>query len=259
MAISFDEAQEQIDSSNSPSSNIGTQTIQPPGTPIFQPATPYPTSANFQFQPLPSQPTLPQLNSSGGLFFQASSNGISSFSTPLPTTPIPGTPSNFGFSNNFTPVPGTPYQSYPSTPISNPTPTNQPSLPSSPALAYGITESQQNSDALAYGITFLTQLEASKKTQDEQLKKICSVQKTVLQNPTTENVQSLNSEHQRLKAAIDTELKQLDEFDRSIFMSTKELKKFISLQQELQLQNMQLELYHQELQQLRSQQSSRKW
>lgn len=221
------------------------------------------SSSTFTFQNIQTQPTVPRIsnNSSNGLFFQASSLGLSATYS-VPSSPFNGVPPTIGNGGMFVPAsspsfvgnsyPITPHSSFsnPTTPISennSPTTFTQTIIPSSPALAYGLTEPVQVPDVAT---NFLNHLESMKNTQNEYLKKICSIQKNVLQNPQQDAFQTLNAEHEKLKTTLDNQLKQLEELDRNLIMTTKELKKWNYLQQEIQLQNMQLELYHQELQQL---------
>ncbi len=96
-------------------------------------------------------------------------------------------------------------------------------------------------------------------SQQEQLGKIMMYQKQVLLNPTKEGFDAVHSQHEILKKQLDQELQALYDLERTVLLTPPELKKWISLTQNLFVQNLQLELYHQELQQLLQKNVPQRW
>lgn len=96
----------------------------------------------------------------------------------------------------------------------------------------------------------LGRLQSMYVSQQAQLQKIRQTQRQVLQNPQKESFDDLNSQHEQLKRQLDFETKSLSDLLAAMIMSPAEIRRASQVQMELQSQVMQLELYHQELQQL---------
>jgi len=86
--------------------------------------------------------------------------------------------------------------------------------------------------------------------QKEKMEKMRHIQKQVMVNPQKQAFDMLDLQQKQLKSAIDSELKALQQLSQQIILPPNEIHRLLFLQQDLRIQLTQLELYHQELQQL---------
>lgn len=121
---------------------------------------------------------------------------------------------------------------------------------SQPTLTGQKTPQPQQQDA---STQLINKLQSFHIAQQEQLQKMAVLQKQILLNPQKESYEMLNNQQEQLKRQLDAELKALVDLERTVLLAPHEIRKVFYLQQQLVLQIMQLELYHQELTQLLSQ------
>lgn len=116
-----------------------------------------------------------------------------------------------------------------------------------PQQDYKISTNNHFGDA---STQLLSKLQSLYATNQEHLQKMKQLQKHVLLNPQTDTFQMLNSQQEELKKQIDFAVQNLNNLQQTTILAPHDIRKSFYLQQELQVQSMQLELYHQELQQL---------
>ena len=133
--------------------------------------------------------------------------------------------------------------STPSTPIQNTNPQTPPPL-------QAIPNQQRNAPVVSESSQLLARLQTALTSQHDQISQMRQAQKQVLLNPQKESFEVLNNQQENLKKNLDAEIKALNDVIQNTILQPHEVRKAFHLHQELLIQSMQLELYHQELGQL---------
>jgi hypothetical protein len=123
-------------------------------------------------------------------------------------------------------------------------------IPLSPQSDVFKEASSQSNQQQEPSTRLLNQVQSFFISQQEQLQQIRHLQKQVLTSPQKESFEMLNNQQEQLKNQLDAELKALQELENTVILSPQELRKSFYLAQSIEAQSMQLEIYHQELQQL---------
>jgi hypothetical protein len=114
----------------------------------------------------------------------------------------------------------------------------------------GIQQQVQVPSTLAGCQQVLEEIYNYKQQQKDQLEKIRQFQKQLMMRPQKEGYDVLLQQHSQLKNQITEELRTLQALFQQIILPPAEIHKLIYLLQDLKLQQIQLELFQQELQRL---------
>lgn len=160
-------------------------------------------------------------------------------------------PLQFPQGHGATSQPSTPQQQQqapPHTPSSSGSASSSSSASSSLQLAPRLSPEIVNNPAACHRL--LDEVYQWKQKQKDQLDKVRAYQKGVMQRPTKEGYELLVQQHQQMKMQIAEELKTLQSLFQQVILPPSEIHKLIYLLQDLKLQQIQVELYQQELQRL---------
>ncbi|KAL6066876.1 Signal transducer and activator of transcription, variant 2 [Balamuthia mandrillaris] len=117
------------------------------------------------------------------------------------------------------------------------------SSPQESPLSMGPAKDDTNESSSA----LLNEVYQWEQRQKEQLEKIRQYQKQIMLRPQKEGFDILTQQHQQMKSQIEQELKALQSLFQNIILPPSDIHKLIYLLQDLKLQQIQLELYAQEL------------